>query len=124
MQLLLNEFGHLQAGDAARVYGKAHGIAWQGKVVAVGVDGVGVWSRAVEAWDNLVSIIQDLTVFANLNAANRAISTAVELADQVAAFPCQLVEVVKILEKFPVLAMVTIAVVVVNSLLQFISWDI
>lgn len=42
MQLLHNEFGHLQAGDAARVYGKAHGIAWQGKVVAVGVDGVGV----------------------------------------------------------------------------------
>lgn len=103
MQLLLNEFGHLQAGDAARVYGKAHGIARQGKVVAVGVDSVGVWSCAVESWNNLVSVIQDLTVFVNLNAANRAISTALELANQVAALPGQFVEVVRILEKVPCL---------------------
>ena len=72
----------------------------------------------------MIFVIQDLAVLINLNAANRAISTTVELADQVAAFPCQFVEIVRILEKFPVLAMITIAVVVVNGLLQFISWDV
>jgi hypothetical protein len=34
------------------------------------------------------------------------------------------VEVVRIFEKIPVLAMITIAVVVINGLLQFISWDV
>lgn len=42
MQLLLNEFGCFQAGDAAGVYGKAHSVAWQGKVVAVSIDGVSI----------------------------------------------------------------------------------
>ena len=42
MQLLLNEFGCFQAGNAAGVYGKAHSVAWQGKVVAVSVDGVSI----------------------------------------------------------------------------------
>lgn len=40
---------------------------------------------------------------------------AVELADQVAAFPSQLVQVVRILEEVRVLAMVTVAVIVVDG---------
>ena len=72
----------------------------------------------------MIFVIQDLAVFVNLNAANRAVGTAVELTDQVAAFTGQFVEIVRIFEKFPVLAMVTVAVVVIDGLLQLSCWDV
>lgn len=80
-----NILGDALTGHTSGIHGKAHGIAGQGEVVAVAVNGVGIGTGTVQAFNRHQVLVQYLAVFIDTDTAHSAVSAQIIFTHQILA---------------------------------------